>query len=328
MSVASARNVREIRELQFKDGSSYAGQVLESSTGAVPYGYGCMTTKEGFRVEGLFKDGKSQGEGEFHAPNGDVFYGQWNQNHKRHGKGLSIRAADGTTCVEEYEDGKLLKKVKRRPAAASTLHWLPPLSLPGTEERYQFRGDVPAHHAGHSCTVSKDGDLVVIFGGERANGELSNDVYILDVASRNWVRPVTSGTVPPPIQGHTATLISGSRLVVIGGQLGGMSSSSSVYCLELESGVWSTPVAKGLSFMGHTATLIGSEIWVIVQSSVFVLNISGRSDAWEWREVDAENRSLPRQVPRSFLSHSAVAVGSMIYVYGERSRTITALNES
>jgi hypothetical protein len=306
--------VREIRELQFKDGSTYAGQVLEQSTGAVPYGFGVMTTKEGFRVEGLFKDGKNQGEGLFVAPNGDRAYGQWNKNHRRHGKFVSIRASDGTVLVEEYDDGKMLKKVKRRPPAASTLHWLPPLSLPGTAEAHQFRGDVPTGHSGHSLTVSRDGGLVVLFGGERgSSGELSNDVYVLDVASRVWVKPATSGTVPPPMQGHTATLISHSRLVVIGGQMAGMAASSAVHVLDIERGVWSTPVAKGLSFLSHTATLVGaSDIWVIVQAAVFVLNTA----SWEWREVQCENRYLPRQVPRSFLAHSAVGVGTMIYVFG------------
>jgi len=322
--MSSLRNVREVRDLQFKDGSSYAGQVLESSSGgAVPYGYGRMTTKEGFRVEGFFKDGKNQGEGLFCAPNGDRAYGQWNKNHKRHGKFLSIRASDAVVCVEEYDDGKMLKKVKRRPPAASALHWLPPLSLPGTADAHQFRGAVPAGHSGHSLSVSRDEGLVVLFGGERVSEEtgateLSNEVYVLDVASHVWVKPATSGTVPPPMQGHTATLISRSRLVVIGGQMAGMAANSAVYVLDIESGMWSTPIAKGVSFLSHTATLLGGdgneeEIWVIVQAAVFVLNVP----RWEWREVACENRYLPRQVPRSFMAHSAVAVGhKMIYVFG------------
>lgn len=267
------------------------------------------------------QDGKSQGEGIFKAPNGDLFLGQWNKNHKRHGKGLSIRASDGTICTEEYEDGKLLKKVKRRAPAASTLHWLPPLSLPGVSDRHKFSGAVPTGHAGHSTTVSKDGGLVVVFGGETRSESggsvLSNDVWILDVASGVWTKPATSGQVPPPMSGHTATLLGSNRLVIIGGQLSGMEASSSVFVLDISSGVWTCPVVKGLSFVGHTASLIGNrEIWVIVQASVFVLTVGTGAAAWEWREVNTDNRSLPRGVPRSFVNHSAVSVGSMIYVFG------------
>lgn len=36
-------------------GSSYAGQALEGYSGTLPYGFGVMTTKDGFEVSGLFK---------------------------------------------------------------------------------------------------------------------------------------------------------------------------------------------------------------------------------------------------------------------------------
>ena len=224
-----------------------------------------------------------------------------------------------------YDDGKLLKKVKRRAPAASSLYWLGPLELPGVsaEARHKFSGEVPPGHSGHSATLSRDGALVVVFGGERsagANGAtaLSNDVYMLDVASGVWVRPATSGTVPPPMSGHTATLVSGGRIVIVGGMVGGMESSSAVYVLDVATGAWTNPLSKGLSFMNHSATLVGSnEIWVILQASVFVLTIgapNAPAATWEWREVNTDNRSLPRQIPRSFINHSAVAVGEQIYV--------------
>jgi len=317
MSAVGRTNVREIRGLQFKDGSTYNGQVLDSSSGSLPYGYGCLTTKEGFSVRGKFKNGKNLGDGVFIAPNNDHFFGSWNENHKRHGKGYSIRASDGTVLVEEYDDGKLVKKLKRRPPAASTLHWLPPLNLPGTLPHHRWSGSVPPGHVGHTCNVTEDGGLVIVFGGEVAASDattatrLTNELYMLDVASGVWVQPATTGTIPPPLTGHTATL-HGRQLIILGGQLGGIEANSNVYVLDIERGVWSNPVVKGLTFLNHTATLIDDEIWVIVQSSVFVLNLS----SWEWREVSIDNRRLPRLVPRSFVGHVAVAVGKNILVHG------------
>ena len=103
MSSRVCLNVRDIRSLQFKDGSVYHGQCLidPSSNITLPYGQGRMETKEGFSIMGYFKDGKHHAEGIFKAPNGDTFYGTWNANHKRHGKGIFIRANDQTQHVEE-----------------------------------------------------------------------------------------------------------------------------------------------------------------------------------------------------------------------------------
>jgi hypothetical protein len=85
------------------------------------------------------------------------------------------------------------------------------------------------------------------------------------------------------------------------------------------------PIAKGLSFMNHTATLIGANtIWVLVQSSVFTLTLHPH---WEWSEQSVDNRTLPRGVPRSFINHSAVAVGKMIYVFGGKVMGLMAQKE-
>lgn len=82
-------------------GSTYSGQVLDQGSSSVPYGYGHLATTEKFHLYGNFINNKSAGEGIFIAPNKDTFYGIWNDKHKRCGKGLFRRAADGYEFVEE-----------------------------------------------------------------------------------------------------------------------------------------------------------------------------------------------------------------------------------
>jgi len=140
---AGYSNVTE-KTLAFADGAEYTGQVL----GSVPHGYGVMTDKEGFEMAGYFINGKHQGPGRFSAPNGEVFYGTWNANHKRDGRFYSIKvaaassgasagagadaAADSSASasnkihyIETYKDGELIKRVRAVVPSASNTHWNP-----------------------------------------------------------------------------------------------------------------------------------------------------------------------------------------------------------
>jgi hypothetical protein len=73
----------------------------------------------------------------------------------------------------------------------------------------------------------------------------------------------------------------GNKIIIIGGQIG-VGISSDVYMLNVDTGAWSCPIVKGLHFTGHTATLVGDTIFVIVQSSVFAL------DLHTWRLQECE----------------------------------------
>jgi hypothetical protein len=70
------------------------------------------------------------GPGQFRAPNGDMFYGQWNDEHKRHGRGLSVQMATGRQTVESYDNGKQTSKVVRRQPPHSVIQWLGPAAWP------------------------------------------------------------------------------------------------------------------------------------------------------------------------------------------------------
>ena len=308
-------NVRAISSLTFKDQSHYSGQVLQTASSPTPspHGYGLLTTPTGFSHAGLFHASKPQGAGIFTAPNGDRIWSVWDEHGKRHGKGLMLRGSDSTQLVEEYSHGKLDKRVKRRPPPPTTTHWLPSAQLHGGLE---FAGTGPCGRAGHTCTVNGDESMVIVFGGEMVTADgittSLSDLHLLDTANRTWLAPLTQGAVPPPVHGHTATLV-GGRLVIIGGQLAGIESNSSVYALDLSSGVWECVVKGGLPLVGHSASYVASKevIVVLVQDKVFTLCCR----SWRWQEQQ-DDRTTLRRSPRSFVGHAAVAVGDEVWVVG------------
>ena len=308
-------NVRTISSLTFKDQSHYSGQVLQSSSNPTPApnGYGLLTTPAGFSHAGLFHSSKPHGAGIFTAPNGDRIWSVWDDSGKRHGRGLMLRGSDATQLVEDYSHGKLDKRVKRRPLPATATHWLPSAALHGGLE---FVGSGPCGRAGHTCTVNSDESMLIVFGGETltADGITTslNDLHLLDTANGTWLAPPTQGAPPPPMHGHTATLV-GGRLVVIGGQLAGIESNSSVYALDLSSGVWECVVKGGLPLVGHSASYVADKevIVVLVQDKVFTLCCR----SWRWTE-QRDDRNTLRRSPRSFVGHAAVAVGSDVWVVG------------
>jgi hypothetical protein len=79
----------------------------------------------------------------------------------------------------------------------------------------------------------------------------------------------------------------GNKIIIIGGQIR-VGISSDIYMLNVDTGVWSCPIVKGLHFTGHTATLVVDTIFVIVQSSVFALDLH----TWRWQECKADGRAL------------------------------------
>jgi hypothetical protein len=301
--------------LEFKDGSHYVGQTLPNSRELVPHGYGTMRTKEGFEMTGFFLNGKGA-DLCITDPEENLFFGKWVQStpergqtqNQRHGRCLSIKR-DGKQLIEEYEHGKQLKRTKRREVDGKKDHWLPPATI--------FGGMPPSARSQHTCSVVMDGGMMVVIGGiSQRDCTVLGDVHVADLTEKVWMgTPEMQGSAPPPLYGHTATVVPGDLIVVIGGMLGPLEVSSSVYVLDTLQGVWSEPVTKGINLTGHTATLVtrngNNTIVVLVQGSVYTLNLH----TWSWSEVDdVDKRALGFQ--NAFVDFSACFYEGMIYCYG------------
>jgi hypothetical protein len=279
-----------------------------------------LTTKEGFEMAGYFHDGKTRGPGCFTAPNGDRFYGTWNEAHKRDGNFLAIRDVDNPEgpkqSIEVYDDGQLVKRMKPAKRTHATVQWMPVAPLEYGAPEAADGASAPCARSAHATALlGAAGDVLALFGGVTC-GDTGNiielgDFWLLNVLSMTWAHGSRRGTPPPALHGHTLTVISPTQMVLIGGQ-DGMGVSSGVYLFDTETDEWSQPVSRsnGINLVSHTATLVDGLIYVIVGSSLFTLD----THSWVWREEKPVMSSA--RVPRSFVHHAAAAVGGLIYVHG------------
>ncbi|KAI4304252.1 hypothetical protein MLD38_039793 [Melastoma candidum] len=175
-------------------------------------------------------------------------------------------------------------------------------------------GFSPPERWGHSACYSHG--HIYVFGGCRG-GLHFGDVHVLDLVSMVWTRLATTGKGPGPRDSHSAVLF-GNKMVVFGGT-DASRKVNVVHVLDLGTSVWSRPHVRGkfpVPRESHTATLVGERMVVFGGSGdgvgnylndVHVLDLKEMS--WTSPEVKGEN-----PVPRD--SHSAVAVGDRLFVYG------------
>src|SRR5580704_15848854 len=101
---------------------------------------------------------------------------------------------------------------------------------------YQISGLISAcKRSRHSATLVGD-HQVYIFGGRTSdagvfsgpiNSRIAgkpnskprplNDLHVFDARRMVWSRPKTRGEIPPARYGHTATLVEGDKIYIIGG---------------------------------------------------------------------------------------------------------------
>lgn len=90
------------------------------------------------------------------------------------------------------------------------MQWEPPLDT---------KGPVPESRKGHTLTLLPTTSTLLLFGGEDANGNLMNDMYLYSISQKTWTNPqYTSINNPRPRHRHTTTAISPHAVVVIGGE--------------------------------------------------------------------------------------------------------------
>ncbi|KAK9291763.1 hypothetical protein L1049_019713 [Liquidambar formosana] len=173
----------------------------------------------------------------------------------------------------------------------------------------------PSERWGHSACSAHG--VVYVFGG-CCGGLHFGDVLALNLNTMAWNTLVTTGQGPGWRDSHSAVLL-GHRMIVFGGT-NGSKKVNDLHILDLVSKDWTRPECKGAPPSpreSHTATLVGDEKLVIFGGSgegeanylndLHVLDF--KTMRWTSPEVKGD---IP--VPRD--SHSAVAIGNRVFVYG------------
>lgn len=173
----------------------------------------------------------------------------------------------------------------------------------------------PSERWGHSACYSHG--LVYVFGG-CCGGLHFCDVLVLNLDTMAWDTLVTTGQGPGPRDSHSAVIL-GQRMIVFGGT-NGSKKVNDLHILDLGSKEWTRPECRGAPPSpreSHTATLVGDEKLVIFGGSgegeanylndFHVLDL--KTMRWTSPEVKGDTPA-----PRD--SHSAVAIGNKLIVYG------------
>ncbi|KDR74027.1 hypothetical protein GALMADRAFT_250753 [Galerina marginata CBS 339.88] len=192
----------------------------------------------------------------------------------------------------------------------SNRRWTRPYLAPGPRP--------PARRA-HSAVYYKG--KVWVFGGGTGLTAL-NDVWTLDVAGgagtaskpMRWEEIETTSKRPVPRGYHTANLV-GNIMVIIGGS-DGKESFTDVWCLNLDTLVWSL-VKQQIPFhkrLAHTATQVGSYIFIMGghNASEYVSELL----LYNLVSLQYEPRLVLGKPPSSRGYHATILADSRLFVFG------------
>ena len=103
----------------------------------------------------------------------------------------------------------------------------------------------------------------MLFGGYTADG-YSNEVFLIDLVSNLWAKPVVTGKLPPGMDGFSMNLV--HRNVWVYGGYENTGPSAALYVLDMGSMHWSQATFTGLvpnPRSGHSAVLHGDNLIVV-----------------------------------------------------------------
>lgn len=122
-------------------------------------------------------------------------------------------------------------------------------------------GTPPSARACHTTSIL--GRKLFLFGGYDGQ-KCFNDLDVLDIDTMTWIQPRVNGSLPPSRNAQTVTVV-GNRLFLFGGHSGNKHLRD-LHILDTETMTWSQPeTVNGQAppgLRGHTATLIGSKIFL------------------------------------------------------------------
>ena len=138
----------------------------------------------------------------------------------------------------------------------------------------QAQGKPPLRRKGHSLTLLGPAwaQQLIVFGGWGGDGPVPNSLKAFTLSTSSWDVVPLGGTPPSARWAHTATAVSESRMLVIGGEgvLGGQYFND-VHSFSLDDQSWARVHPRGdgasgrllpTARMGHSSTLIGDALLV------------------------------------------------------------------
>lgn len=189
-------------------------------------------------------------------------------------------------------------------------------------------GSYPSPKAGATLVMYRD--LLVLFGGWTRPSpyplhqpERFFDEIHTYSPSKNWWNCIVTTHGPPPMAGHSSSVI-GSTMVVFGGSLGARQMSNEVWLLDLEQWSWSKPAVSGLSPHprgGQSQIVIDSETLLILGGcggpnallkDAWLLHMSAPSWTWQQLRVENEDHGAPE-----LWCHPACKVGQCVVVFSQ-----------
>ncbi|XP_041129494.1 F-box only protein 42-like [Polyodon spathula] len=189
-------------------------------------------------------------------------------------------------------------------------------------------GSYPSPKAGATLVVYRD--LLVLFGGWTRPSpyplhqpERFFDEIHTYSPSKNWWNCIVTTQGPPPMAGHSSSVI-GDRMIVFGGSLGSRQMSNEVWVLDLEQWSWSKP-----NIAGPTPHPRGGQSQIVIdEETLLILGGCGGPNAllkdawllrmhanpWAWQQLKVENEE--HGAPELWC-HPACRVGQCVVVFSQ-----------
>lgn len=121
----------------------------------------------------------------------------------------------------------------------------------------------PGPRDSHSAVLV--GHRMIVFGGTNGSKKV-NDLHVLDLGTKEWIRPECKGTPPSPRESHTATLVGDDKMVIFGGSGEGEANYlNDLHVLDLKNMRWTSPDVRGdvpVPRDSHSALAIGNKLFV------------------------------------------------------------------
>ncbi|XP_026105102.1 F-box only protein 42-like isoform X2 [Carassius auratus] len=189
-------------------------------------------------------------------------------------------------------------------------------------------GSYPSPKAGATLVMFRD--LLVLFGGWTRPSpyplhqpERFFDEIHTYSPSKNWWNCIVTTHGPPPMAGHSSSVM-GSTMVVFGGSLGARQMSNEVWVLDLEQWSWSKPAVSGPSPHprgGQSQIVIDSETLLILGGcggpnallkDAWLLHMSASPWTWQQLRVENEDHGAPE-----LWCHPACKCGQCVVVFSQ-----------